>query len=420
MATIIALGKKGKKQGFKTGDKIVSFDGELFVDVLDIAFYDSLESFFCVVERKGKLKTIKVKKKAEDSLGIEIDEELTPARCKNKCTFCFVDQMPKNMRSALYVKDDDYRFSFISGSYITLTNVTESDIERILRLKLSPLYISVHAMDDKVRYSLVKNPATLKLREIMQRLSDGGIKMHTQLVIVPGVNDGAVLEDSIEKLHQIENVLSVAVVPVGLTKHREGLEKISPIDKEGAKKIIEQTERLYKKFGGFCYAADELYMKAGKKIPEYDYYQDFPQIENGVGLVREFLESVSYSLDTEPSVSINKKGCMLTGVSFYPVLNETAKLIEKKTGLSLDVFAVKNKFFGETVTVSGLVTATDIDGQAPRGYDFYTVPSNMLKEFSTVFLDNVSLKDLSERLGAPIIVLDETGKDLISKLSELI
>lgn len=420
MATIIALGKKGKKQGFKTGDKIVSFDGELFVDVLDIAFYDSLESFFCVVERKGKLKTIKVKKKAENSLGIEIDEELTPARCKNKCTFCFVDQMPKNMRSALYVKDDDYRFSFISGSYITLTNVTESDIERILRLKLSPLYISVHAMDDKVRYSLVKNPATLKLREIMQRLSDGGIKMHTQLVIVPKVNDGAVLEDSIEKLHQIENVLSVAVVPVGLTKHREGLEKISPIDKEGAKKIIEQTERLYKKFGGFCYAADELYMKAGKKIPEYDYYQDFPQIENGVGLVREFLESVSYSLDTKPSVSINKKGCMLTGVSFYPVLNETAKLIEKKTGLSLDVFAVKNKFFGEIVTVSGLVTATDIDGQAPRGYDFYTVPSNMLKEFSTVFLDNVSLKDLSERLGAPIIVLDETGKDLISKLSELI
>ena len=391
----------------------MSFDGELFVDVLDIAFYDSLESFFCVVERKGKLKTIKVKKKAEDSLGIEIDEELTPARCKNKCTFCFVDQMPKNMRSALYVKDDDYRFSFISGSYITLTNLTESDIERILRLKLSPLYISVHAMDDKVRYSLVKNPATLKLREIMQRLSDGGIKMHTQLVIVPKVNDGAVLEDSIEKLHQIENVLSVAVVPVGLTKHREGLEKISPIDKEGAKKIIEQTERLYKKFGGFCYAADELYMKAGKKIPEYDYYQDFPQIENGVGLLRLFESDFREALAEREPLPARRALSMAGGEAAYPFFRELYRALVPY-GIDLSVYPIRNDYFGGNVSVGGLVTGGDLvrqlTGRLSSGV--LLIPHNMLREGEDVFLDGMTLLEAEEALSVRIRPV-RSGADLV-------
>lgn len=418
MAKIVALAKEGKKQGFKIGDELVSFDGYPFCDILDCLFYDSKEKFSVVVKRNGKEKTIKVKKKAGVPLGIEIDEELAPIRCKNKCKFCFVDQLPKGMRDALYVKDDDYRFSFISGSYVTMTNVTDEDIERILRLKLSPLYISVHAMNDEIRKDLVRNPNTLKLRQILKTLSDGGIKMHTQLVVVPDVNDGDVMLDSIDRLHEIEGVLSVAIVPVGLTTHRSGLDNLKPFDKEEAAKTIDLVEERYNRYGGFCFAADEMYIKAEREIPSYEFYQDFPQIENGVGLVREFLESVEYSLDETPDMKVGKRVCMLTGVSFEPVLKNVAKIVADKLGLEITVKAVENNFFGKTVTVSGLVTAGDILAQAPRGYDAYTVPSNMLKEFSTLFLDNVSLDEVEKALGK-VIVVNETGGDLIKKLSEL-
>lgn len=418
MAKIVALAKEGKKQGFKIGDELVSFDGYPFCDILDCLFYDSKEKFSVVVKRNGKEKTIKVKKKADVPLGIEIDKELSPVRCKNKCKFCFVDQLPKGMRDALYVKDDDYRFSFISGSYVTMTNVTEKDIERILRLKLSPLYISVHAMNDEIRKDLVRNPNTLKLRQILKTLSDGGIKMHTQLVVVPDVNDGDVMLDSIDRLHEIEGVLSVAIVPVGLTTHRSGLDNLKPFDKEEAAKTIDLVEGRYNRYGGFCFAADEMYIKAEREIPSYEFYQDFPQIENGVGLVREFLESVEYSLDETPDMKVGKRVCMLTGVSFEPVLKNVAKIVADKLGLEITVKAIENNFFGKTVTVSGLVTAGDILAQAPKGYDAYTVPSNMLKEFSTLFLDNVSLDEVEKALGK-VIVVNETGGDLIKKLSEL-
>ncbi|MDY4559286.1 MAG: DUF512 domain-containing protein [Eubacteriales bacterium] len=418
MAKIVALAKEGKKQGFKIGDELVSFDGYPFCDILDCLFYDSKEKFSVVVKRNGKEKTIKVKKKADIPLGIEIDKELSPVRCKNKCKFCFVDQLPKGMRDALYVKDDDYRFSFISGSYVTMTNVTEKDIERILRLKLSPLYISVHAMNDEIRKDLVRNPNTLKLRQILKTLSDGGIKMHTQLVVVPDVNDGDVMLDSIDRLHEIEGVLSVAIVPVGLTTHRSGLDNLKPFDKEEAAKTIDLVEERYNRYGGFCFAADEMYIKAEREIPSYEFYQDFPQIENGVGLVREFLESVEYSLDETPDMKVSKRVCMLTGVSFEPVLKNVAKIVADKLGLEITVKAIENNFFGKTVTVSGLVTAGDILAQAPKGYDAYTVPSNMLKEFSTLFLDNVSLDEVEKALGK-VIVVNETGGDLIKKLSEL-
>lgn len=418
MAKIVALAKEGKKQGFKIGDELVSFDGYPFCDILDCLFYDSKEKFSVVVKRNGKEKTIKVKKKADVPLGIEIDKELSPVRCKNKCKFCFVDQLPKGMRDALYVKDDDYRFSFISGSYVTMTNVTEKDIERILRLKLSPLYISVHAMNDEIRKDLVRNPNTLKLRQILKTLSDGGIKMHTQLVVVPDVNDGDVMLDSIDRLHEIEGVLSVAIVPVGLTTHRSGLDNLKPFDKEEAAKTLDLVEERYNRYGGFCFAADEMYIKAEREIPSYEFYQDFPQIENGVGLVREFLESVEYSLDETPDMKVGKRVCMLTGVSFEPVLKNVAKIVADKLGLEITVKAIENNFFGKTVTVSGLVTAGDILAQAPKGYDAYTVPSNMLKEFSTLFLDNVSLDEVEKALGK-VIVVNETGGDLIKKLSEL-
>ena len=242
--------------------------------------------------------------------------------------------------------------------------------------------------------------------------------MHTQLVVVPDVNDGDVMLDSIDRLHEIEGVLSVAIVPVGLTTHRSGLDNLKPFDKEEAAKTIDLVEERYNRYGGFCFAADEMYIKAEREIPSYEFYQDFPQIENGVGLVREFLESVEYSLDETPDMKVGKRVCMLTGVSFEPVLKNVAKIVADKLGLEITVKAIENNFFGKTVTVSGLVTAGDILAQAPKGYDAYTVPSNMLKEFSTLFLDNVSLDEVEKALGK-VIVVNETGGDLIKKLSEL-
>ena len=223
MPKITGLSKIAKKLGFKVGDDIVRIGGYDVVDELDYLFYDNEKSFEVDVIRDGKQKTIHVRKKDGQQLGLEVDWQMKPAVCKNKCIFCFVDQLPKGMRDSLYIKDDDYRYSFISGSYVTLTNVTDADIDRIIRLRLSPLYRSVHAFDDDVRQFILKNPNTHKLKAYMKKLGENGIKMHTQLVVVPDVNDGKVLEDSIRGLHAMEGVLSVAVVPVGLTEHRAAL-----------------------------------------------------------------------------------------------------------------------------------------------------------------------------------------------------
>ncbi|MBO5982954.1 MAG: hypothetical protein J6Q06_03705, partial [Clostridia bacterium] len=225
MPKITSISKFAKRKGFKIGDDIVKIGGYPCVDILDVLYFDNEKNFDVTVYRDGKIKTLKIRKKETHQLGVEL-EEMDTIRCKNKCVFCFVDQLPKGLRDTLYVKDDDYRLSFISGCYVTMTNVGEEELERIIRLKLSPMYISVHAFDDEKRLALVKNPKTKNLINVMRRLGENGIKMHTQLVIVPGMNDGATLIESIEGLHGVEGVESVAVVPVGLTGHRQNLANI--------------------------------------------------------------------------------------------------------------------------------------------------------------------------------------------------
>ena len=241
MSKIINLSPIAQKLGFMIGDDVVKMGGYPFRDVLDFLYYDNEKKFDVVVKREGKEKKIKVRKKEGESLGLEF-EEMEVIRCKNKCVFCFVDQLPKGLRDTLYVKDDDYRLSFISGCYVTMTNVKEEDVERIIRLKLSPLYISVHAFNDDKRVELVKNPNTRNLIKLMERLGQAGIEMHTQLVIVPEMNDGATLIESIEGLHAVTGVQSVAVVPVGITGHRDGLAKIRPVTKDEANETIDHVE----------------------------------------------------------------------------------------------------------------------------------------------------------------------------------
>ncbi|NLZ25143.1 MAG: DUF512 domain-containing protein, partial [Clostridiales bacterium] len=388
---------------------------------MDVFYFDEAESLEIEVERNGERLTFKVEKEQGEPLGITV-EDFTCIRCKNKCSFCFVDQLPKGLRETLYVKDDDYRLSFISGCYITLTNLSPFEVERIIRLKLSPIYISVHAYDEAVRLRLVKNPNTKEMFDLIRRFSDAGIVMHTQIVCVPEINDGDIMEETIEKLHEIEGVKSLAVVPVGLTKHREGLERLRPFTKEEARETVKRVERLNRKFGGFCYASDEFYLKAGLPLPSYEYYGDFCQIENGVGLIADFKANIEYGLSLITEKKINKKVALFTGFSFAPSLGEIKKEIEQKLSLEIDVIAVENNLFGNTVTVAGLITGGDLVkaiNNLNKKYDAYFIPSTMLRELGDMFLDSMTIKDIKKLTGVKLKVLDARGVDTIKVLSEL-
>ncbi len=419
MPKITALNDIAKRNGFKLGDDVLRIGGYDMIDELDYLYYDNEKKFSADVLRDGKVRTIKVHKKEGQSLGLEFDIDMKPVVCKNHCIFCFVDQLPKNMRPSLYVKDDDYRYSFMCGSYVTMTNVTEAEIDRVIRLKLSPLYISVHAWDDDVRTYILKNPNTRKLREQMKRLGENGIKMHTQLVVVPDVNDGKVLEDSIRGLHEVEGVETVAVVPVGMTEHRANLAKLKCVDEKNARDTIALVEELNREYGGFCWCSDEYYVKAGLKTKDSSYYGAFDQIENGVGLLADFEDNFEYSLSEIEARRLNKKVDMITGVSFAPLLKEYAKKLEEKLGITVEVHAVVNNYFGKTVTVAGLLTATDIIAQvAGTKADAFVIPDNMLREFTDTFLDNQTVADVERALGAPLIVTSHNGSDLAKKIAE--
>lgn len=429
MPIIKNLSALALRQGFRKFDDVQKLGGFPFCDELDYLYFDGEEKFDAELIRNGEKRVVKVKKRADQPLGLEFDFDMKPERCKNNCVFCFVSQLPPGMRDTLYVKDDDYRFSFISGSYVTLTNVSDGDIDRIIRLKLSPLYISVHAFDDDIRVKLIKNPNTKKLIPYMRRLGEAGIKMHTQLVIVPGMNDGEVLRRSIEGLRGIIGVESVAVVPVGLTGHRDKLTKLRAVGAEEAKETIELVEKLNDKYGGFCRCSDEYYVKAGLPVREYGYYGDFSQLENGVGLIADFEDNLSYALDTAKRAELNLKLAFVTGTSFAPLLEEYVKPLESHLGVKITVVPAVNEFFGDSVTVAGLLTAADIlkalgkaaerafkAGEPP--FDAVVLPDNMLREFTDTFLDNVSVKELEGAAGMPALIAAHNGSDLPEIISE--
>ena len=419
MMRIRSLGRIARRAGLREGDELVSLNGVPVRDVLDCLYADGEERLTVEFVRGGTKRTVLVKKRADESLEIEPDCEMSPMRCRNKCVFCFVDQLPEGMRDTLYVKDDDYRFSFISGSYVTLTNLSDADIDRIIALKLSPLYISVHAFTDDARVRLVTNPNTRALIDRMRKLGANGIAMHTQLVIVPGINDGEELVRSIRGLHDVPGVASVAVVPVGLTAHRYGLAEIRVATREESAATVDAVEALNAEFGGFCWCSDEYYVKAGRAPREYDYYGDFEQIENGVGLFAQFYDNVDYDLSCLPDMKLGVRIGFVTGVDFAPFLREKVKEIDAKLGTSSTVFGVVNRFFGETITVAGLVTAGDIIAQTDAsGLDAVVIPDNMLKEFGDVFLDDVAVSEVERALGAPVIVVSHSGADLAGSIAE--
>ncbi len=406
--------------GIEKGDCIEKINGRVPEDELDFRFFALEDTVtLTVLKKDGSREIITIEEPESPDLGIRFESALfgKAKHCANKCIFCFIDQLPKGMRDTLYFKDDDARLSFLTGNYITLTNVKDADIEKILRMHLSPINISVHTTDPALRCKMLKNRHAGEKLRYMDTLAAHGISMNGQIVLVPGVNDGAALDKTISDLAKLSpQMVSVSVVPVGITKHREGLPKLDAFTKEGALEVLSQIEnwqeKLQKEIGTrFVYGADEFYLLAERKVPPADAYEGYAQIENGVGLLRSLEDEFMEAMESSPEADARCVS-IITGVAAAPLLKTlTSRAMEKFPQLQVDVFPIENTFFGEKITVAGLVTGQDIL-RALRGKDLGAaayISESMLRSGTTVFLDDCTTEELSKALCTPIIPVSCDG-----------
>ncbi|MBQ8504300.1 MAG: DUF512 domain-containing protein [Clostridia bacterium] len=415
-------------KGVKSGDKLLSINENEINDFLDYQFYLKDEKVILEIEHDGKIKRIKLHKKAEDDIGLEFETYLmdNQKRCHNKCIFCFIDQNPKGMRETIYFKDDDSRLSFLFGNYITLTNLTDKDIDRIIKMHISPVNISVHTMNKELRVKMMHNKRAGECLDMVKRLADAGIELNTQLVLCPGINDGKELLFSLTELGKLyPAVQSIAAVPVGITKHREGLFDMPGYNKETAADVIDIISRFgdeFKEKHGtrLAYAADEFYLKAEREIPDADYYEGYPQIENGVGMWTSLRDEVDGFLkDIDPQAEVDRKLSIATGVAAYPLIKGIAdELMKVYPKLKVNVYEIKNDFFGHTITVAGLITAQDLINQLrdKQLHGLLLIPEVMLMSDGSLFLDNYSLDDVEKALDVSIDTVASDGVDLVNKI----
>lgn len=406
------------------GDILVEINGHKIADVLDYKFYSYDAELVITLENRE----VRIKKHEGEDLGLTFETYLMDRakRCANRCIFCFIDQLPSAMRDTLYFKDDDARMSFLMGNYISLTNLSEQDINRMIRMRLAPINISVQATDPDVRRLMVGNPRAGDCMHILKRFADAELMMNCQLVICPGVNDGAILEKSLRELIElIPAVNSISVVPVGITRYRDGLYPLKPVDRKLAGEIIDMVDSFGERcveehYSRIAYCADELYIKAGRPIPEPEYYEDYPQLENGVGLMALLKDEFLYALEELPSNVKILDFTIATGTSAAPFIKNLIDELAKKCDnvFRFQVIAVPNRFFGETVNVAGLVTGGDLI-ETLRGHDLGArvfIPEVMLRHETNVFLDDVTLCQAEEALGVPIIPLPNDGAEMLAKL----
>ena len=410
-----------KELGLEKGDTIVAFDGYPCEDELDYLYYVETAKFTLTVrdKRKGEEHTLSVEKAEGEDLGLEFEKQTTLKTCQNRCVFCFVDQMPKGMRESLYVKDDDYGMSFSCGNFVTLTNLSDEGLERIIRLKLSPLYVSVHTMNPQLRVKLLRNRFAGKIVEQIDRLVKGGIELHCQAVLVPNENDGEELVRTARELFAYYPLVKdLACVPTGITKYRMGLYPIPDVDKEYSEKLLDTVDKLNEEFGvNFLLPADEYFVKAQRPFKSENFYGNFEQIENGIGMTSKFLKETEEALLGLPETVLEKKkrSVMISGVSAEKINFEVAKKCMQKIGnLEVDVLAVENDFFGKTVTCTGLLTGRDIlaaltEYQKTHAFDEVILAGNTLKEFEDVFLCGMTLKELKKKLKFKNIRINRGG-----------
>lgn len=408
------------------GDRLLSVNGNPLRDVIDYNYFTAEDLLVLEVEKPdGELWELEVERDEGEPLGLTFPAP-APARCGNKCVFCFVHQLPKGLRKPLYVKDEDYRLSFLYGNYVTLANIKKGDLKRIKEQRLSPLYISVHATDPKVREELLVKQGILPILEVMRELAEARIVMHTQVVLCPGLNDGAIFARTVEDLAAMyPAVASLAVVPVGLTGHRSKLPALRPVDREFAAEFIAEWDAkartLAKKLGEpFLFLADEFYLKARHPFPPLESYGDLPQIENGVGMIPLFLSQAEEVLQDAEHLGQGRV-TVVTGESPYRYLAAFLDRLSETTGISAVPVAVRNRLFGGGVTVTGLVSGRDILA-ALQGVELgeeVLVPDVMIKEGEGMFLDDITLEDLERDLGKPVRVVESTPYGIYLALEEI-
>ncbi len=428
--TSVEPGSPARRARIHKGDTLISINGNAITDVLDYRFYmtdEHLEILLC--DQEKKLRTVVVEKDEYDDLGLEFETYLMDRQmgCKNACIFCFVDQTPPGMRKSLYFKDDDTRMSFLFGNYTTLTNLKEGDIQRIIKMHISPINISIQTMNPALRVQMMKNPFAGESLKFVRMLTEGGIKINTQIVLCPGYNDGEQLEYSLSELAKLgPNVQSIAVVPVGLTRYREKLTPLRGFFQQEAVEVVKTMERwgeyFCKEYGTrTAYASDEFYILAGKDFPPYEFYEDFAQLENGVGMMtlmqHDFAQALKEAqLEQSPAAH---RCTIATGQLAYPMMQDFAERVQQAfPQVQVQVKKIRNDFWGPTITVAGLITGQDLLAQL-EGLDLGSellIPANMLRHEQDRFLDDLTLEQVQETLGVPVLPVENDAFELLARM----
>ena len=421
----VEAGSLAEEAGLHKGDKLLEINGNDFYDLLEYRYLMSEpEVELKILKADGSEEIIVIENDYED-IGLSFKDELIgdAISCTNKCIFCFIDQLPEGMRDTVYFKDDDTRLSFLQGNYVTLTNMKDEDIDRLIRMHVSPINVSVHTTNPKLREMMLNNRFAGKCYEIMQKFADNNMYMNCQIVSCPGINDGKELDRTIEDLSKLyPYVSSVSVVPVGLTRYRDNLCKLTPYNKHSSYELIKQVsvwqEKLLKELGTrLIYLSDEFYINADVPIPESDEYEGFPQIENGVGLVSSMREEFEHAITLVKTKERNRHVALATGEIAYDFIRSISDKIEEKCkGVRIDVTAVKNNFFGGGVSVSGLVCGCDIIEQVKTDADILIIPDVMLRDDDMIFLDDVTVSDIEEKLNVEVITVLNDGYDFVEKI----
>ncbi|MBW2478245.1 MAG: DUF512 domain-containing protein [Deltaproteobacteria bacterium] len=407
----IESGSIAQELELEPGDQLLAIDGLPIRDLVDYLVASQGDELVLEIKRRdGEIWELEIDRDPGDRLGLVLPHP-EPRQCGNNCVFCFVHQLPKGLRRSLYIKDEDYRYSYLYGAYVTLTNLLETDIERIIRQKLSPLYVSVHATDDQLRATLLGGQAP-SILPLLKRLVEAGIEVHAQVVVCPGINDGPHLENTYSDLRALApGIRSLAIVPVGLTAFRERLPALRPVQPDEALALVNwvhahQTECLNAMATRFVFAADELYLKANHDLPDIEAYEDLPQIENGVGLVAFFRHQASEVLAQARRLDLPRIS-LVTGLSAEAELKHFAEQLRDRYGIMIEVYGVENRFFGGHVTVTGLLTGQDLlDQLAGRDLgQILLVPDVILREGEDVLLDDLRLDELGRRLGVDVEVI---------------
>lgn len=421
----VEQGSIAQEMGVEAGDRLLMINEKIPEDIFDYHYMVNEESLLVLIRKEnGEEWELEIEKDYDEDLGLVFEEALldTYRHCRNKCVFCFIDQMPPGMRETLYFKDDDARLSFLQGNYITLTNMSDKDIERIIKFHLAPINISVHTTNPALRCKMLQNRFAGEALQKMKRLYEAGIEMNSQIVLCKGWNDGKELEDTVHDLADMYPVMqSLSVVPIGLTKYRKDLTAMEPFGKEDAKKVLAQISRLQDEFlprlkSRFVHASDEWFVMAGQEIPEADYYEGYGQLENGVGMIRSFIDECRAYMQGLTGDDRKKEISLVTGQLVAPYMKQMVDEIrEKFPDIVVHIYPIRNDFFGELITVAGLVTGQDILAQlrGKRLGEYLIIPGVMLRSGETVLLDDVTTDEIAQTLQIDVCIVQSDGESFV-------